>query len=225
MGPFISRQLIQHLVTSSPSPEYVSRVGAVFNNNGQGVRGDMKAVVRAILTDVEWLPVPMGNRADFGKLQEPALFIISMLRSLEASVTDHPFMADLSTEMGQRVFYSPSVFNYFSPGYRIPGTNTNAPEFQILSSATAMSRVNFAATLITGGFGSDVRIDYATLNNLAYEPARLVDRINNILMGGKMSAKMRTTIMDAIAVAPTNQEKVQTALYLSLTSPQYQVDR
>jgi uncharacterized protein (DUF1800 family) len=72
--------------------------------------------VKAILTDTEWLPVPMGNRADFGKLQEPALYIISMLRGLEATVADHPFMADLSTEMGQRVFYSPSVFNYFAPG-------------------------------------------------------------------------------------------------------------
>jgi hypothetical protein len=88
-----------------------------------------------------------------------------------------------------------------------------------------MSRVNFAATLLTGGFGSDVRIDYGTLNNLAYEPARLVDRINAIIMAGKMSTKMRAAILDAVEVAPTNQEKAQTALYLSLTSPQYQVDR
>jgi uncharacterized protein (DUF1800 family) len=225
IGPFISRQLIQHLVTSSPSPAYVSRVAAVFNNNGQGVRGDLRAVVKAILTDPEWLAFRLGARHDFGKLQEPALFIISMLRALEASVTDHPFMADLSTEMGQRVFYSPSVFNYFSPGYRIPGTAMNAPEFQILSSATSMSRINFVATLITGGFGSAVRIDYSTLNNLAYEPARLLDRINNILGVGKVTTAMRTALLEAVNQSPTNQEKVQTALYLVFASPHYQVDR
>jgi uncharacterized protein (DUF1800 family) len=227
VGPFVSRQLIQRLVTSNPSSAYIGRVAAVFNNNGQGVRGDLKAVVRAILTDPAASSATMNasQRAAFGKLQEPALFVVSMLRALKARVTDHPFVADLSSEMGQRVFYSPSVFNYFSPNYRIPGTTLFGPEFQVLSAATAMNRANFAATLVTGGFGSSCKLDLASLRALADEPPKLIDRVNTILYGGKMPKAMSDQILPAVNTAPSRDEKVQTALYLALATGHYQVDK
>ncbi|MFN0167882.1 MAG: DUF1800 family protein [Bryobacteraceae bacterium] len=226
VGPFIGKQLIQQLVTSNPSSGYIDRVAAVFNNNGQGVRGDMKAVVTAVLTDNEARPANAGAlRPNAGKLQEPVLFISSMLRALKARVTDHPFVADLSSDMAQRVFYPPSVFSYFSPNYRIPGTQLFGPEFQILSTATAMVRANFVTTLVTGGFGSDVRIDYNTMYTLTEDPPKLVDQVNKLLLGGKMPKPMYTSILTAVEAAPSKEEKVQTALYLTLSSGQYQVDK
>ena len=115
LGPFVSRQLIQQLVTSNPSPAYVADVAAVFSNDdGDGVRGDLAAVVRAILTH----PGAGQSTATSGKLSEPALFVASVLRGLNAAVTDHPFASDKAESMGQRVLYPGSVFSYFSPGYR-----------------------------------------------------------------------------------------------------------
>ncbi|MGC4082940.1 MAG: DUF1800 family protein [Vicinamibacterales bacterium] len=132
VGPFVSRQLIQQLVTSNPSPAYVAAVAGAFNDSG-GVRGNLAAVVRAILTHPE---ATMSTTN--GKLAEPALFVVSILRGLNASVTDHPFMSDRAEQMGQKVLYPPSVFSYYSPGYRVRGTDNGfgvplgGPEFQIL---------------------------------------------------------------------------------------------
>jgi len=125
IGPFIGRQLILQLVTSNPSPAYVAAVGSVFNDNGAGVRGDMAAVIRAVLTH----PEAGLSSPNSGKLSEPVLFVVSQLRALNATVTDHPFMSDKSEEMGQKVFYPGSVFSYYSPGYRVRNTMgpTGAP--------------------------------------------------------------------------------------------------
>ena len=117
VAPFVSRQLIQQLVTSNPSPAYVSAIAAVFNGSG-GTRGDLAAVVRAILTH----PEASTSTLTSGKLAEPVLFVVSMMRAFNASVTDHPFMSNRAEEMGQKVFYPPSVFSYFSPGYRVRST-------------------------------------------------------------------------------------------------------
>jgi fibronectin type 3 domain-containing protein len=219
IAPFVSRQLIQMLVISNPSPAYVGAIAAVFANNGGGVRGDLTAVVRAIL---EHPDANLGT-ATAGKLMEPALFAVSQARSLNAQVVDTPFIADL----GQRVFYPGSVCSYFSPGYRIRGTTLAGPEFQILTSVTALARVNFSGRLISGGFGSDVTIDFTPFTSRAGDPAALVDYCSLLFMGGQMSEEHRNEIIGAVRVTAASNptERVRTALYLTLASAQYQVDR
>ena len=229
VGPFVSRQLIQQLVTSNPSPAYIAAVAAIFNNNGGGTRGDIAAVVRAILTNSE----ATVSTTTSGKLAEPALFVVSTLRALNASVTDHPFMSDKAESMGQKVFYPGSVFSYFSPGYRVRGTSggggapLGGPEFQILTTVTALERANFVGTLIAGGFGADVAIDYTPFTSRAADPAALVDYCSLVFMGGRMSLEERTEIIDAVRVTPGTDpaERVRSALYLTLTAAQAQVDR
>jgi len=223
VGPFIGRILIQRLVTSNPSPGYIAAVAAAFANNGSGVRGDLTAVFRAILTHPE---AGLGT-SSAGKLMEPALFVISQARSLNAQVADHPFMTDLSEEMGQKVLYPGSVFSYFSPNARIRGTTLFGPEYQILTAVTTLSRTNFVGRLISNGFGADVVIDFTPFTSRAADAAALVDYCNLLFMGGLMSPEQRNEIVTAVQVtAATNTtERVRTALYLTLASAQYQVDR
>ena len=229
IAPFISRQLIQQLVTSNPSPAYVQAIAAVFDNNGSGVRGDLAAIVRAILTH----PEASATTPNSGKLAEPVLFMVSMLRGLEASVADHPFMSDKVEEMGQKVFYPPSVFSYFSPGYRVRGTAPpggqplGGPEFQILTSVTSLERTNFIGDLLGRHFGEDVVIDYFPFTSRARDAAVLVDYCNLVFMGGRMSAQERTEIIAAVRATPFDNttERVRTALYLTLAIAQSQVDR
>jgi hypothetical protein len=144
LPPFISRQLIQHLVTSNPSAAYVERVASVFVDNGSGLRGDLKAVVTAILTDPEARtgddPSNNGNLS-FGHLREPVLLEANLLRSLGLPVPDGNSLLSTLDAMGQKLFYSPAVTSYFSASYRTAG-NVPAPEFQILSTQTAANRLN-----------------------------------------------------------------------------------
>ena len=219
LAPFICKQLIQRLVTSNPSPKYIGDVAAVFANNGAGVRGDLAAVVKAILSHSE---AALGTPTS-GKLDEPALFITGLVRELNATVADHPFMSDLSSDMGQRVLFAPSVFNYFSPSFRVPGSPLLGPEFQILNTATAMTHANFVKSLITGGFGSDVTFDWAPFTSLAGTPGALVDKVGAVLMGGAMSPQMRQAILTAVNASPSATEKARTAVYLTAISMQYQV--
>lgn len=153
VGPFIGTQLIQMLVTSNPSPAYVGRVSAAFADNGHGVRGDMKAVVRAILFDPEARGT--GPAApSFGRLREPALWLVATLRALGARSADGTQPADgylnpRTTPMGQSPLRPPTVFSYFPPDYEAPGTGgLLGPEFGLLSATTALSRVNFVNTLV-----------------------------------------------------------------------------
>ena len=221
VGPFIGKQLIQQLVTSHPSDAYVQRVAAAFNNNGQGVRGDLKAVLTAILLD----PEANLSAPNAGKLMEPVLFVTNITRGLQATVTDTPYLADFTTEMGQKIFYPPSVFSYFSPGYRIAGGTRLAPEFQIYTTATAMARVNFVAQLLGGHLGGGVKLPWTALTPLGREPELLLNHVDEVFMGSRMSPEMRTLILQAMLSAPSDKEKVQTALYLTLMSPQFQVQR
>lgn len=192
-------------------------------------RGDLAAVVRAILTN----PEASVSTLTSGKLAEPTLFVVSMLRALNASVTDHPFMSDKTEAMGQKVFYPPTVFSYFSPGYRVRGTTggTGAPlagpEFQTLTTVTALERANFVGDLLGGYFGSDVQIDYAPFTGRASDPAALVDYCSLTFMGGRMSLQERAEIINAVRVTPAGhpEERVRSALYLTLTAAQAQVDR
>ncbi len=226
VGPFVSRQLIQQLVTSNPSPSYVAAVAAVFNN--PAARGDLRAVVRAILTHPEAGVVTRTS----GKLAEPVLFVVATLRALGATATDYPFMSVYAEIMGQRVFYPPSVFSYYSPGFRVRGTNVGSapplggPEFMLLTSVTALERANYVGALLAGRFGTDVAFDLSAFNALAADPGALVDYCNLVLLGGRMAPAERNEIVEAVRASSTtvSTERVRTAIYLTLVIASSQVD-
>ncbi|HEX8638355.1 MAG TPA: DUF1800 family protein, partial [Pyrinomonadaceae bacterium] len=146
VAPFISKLLIQHLVTSAPTPAYIGRVAAVFNNNGAGTRGDLKAIVKAILLD----PEARGDAKtdpNYGKLREPVQLVTNVLRAFNVRSADGTQQSDgavqgLPTNMAQNPFYSPTVFNYYTPDYVIPGTSLLGPEFNIMTTGTAIARAN-----------------------------------------------------------------------------------
>jgi uncharacterized protein (DUF1800 family) len=235
VGPFISRQLIQHLVTSNPSPAYVARVAAIFANNGQGVRGDLSAVVRAILTDTEARgAAPITNV--FGRLREPALFITSTLRSLGGQ-SDGVLLRSASSAMGQPIFSPDTVFSFFPPSYQIPGTQTVAPEFGINNAATALARANFVNTVImqggakpdptvTGSIGTTINL--TPLSSAANNGA-LLAQLNQILMHGSLPSDASNIIVAAANSATASSTDplaaARVASYLILTSAQYQVER
>jgi uncharacterized protein (DUF1800 family) len=225
VGPFVARQLIQQLVTSNPSAAYIQDIATVFGAPGSANRGDLAAVVRAILTHPE--AGVMTNTS--GKLSEPVIYAVSMVRALNATVTDHPFLSDLTAQMGQRVFFPPSVFSYFSPGFRVQGTGPPTlvgPEFQPLTSVTSTERVNFAGRLLGNQFGADVTVDYTPFTSRAANAADLVDHINLVFMGGRMSAAQRAFVIDKTDDTPATLplERARTALYLTITAAQAQVD-
>ena len=233
VGPFIGKQLIQHLVTSNPSAAYVARISAVFANNGQGVRGDLGAVVTAILTD----PEARGDAptaADYGHLREPAEFVTAPIRSLGGQ-SDGVYLESAAAAMGQPIYGAPSVFNYYPPSNLLPGTSTLAPEFAIANAATALARANFINTVIVqGGVAADPTVTGSTgtsipLNSFAAttDPTALVAQFNQTLMHGSLSAQASAIIASAVASqnAATPLAGAQTAAYLILSSGQYQVER
>ena len=154
VGPFVSKQLIQHLVTSDPTPAYVARVATVFNNNGYGVRGDLKAVVRAILTDPE-ARGDVKNDPNYGYLKEPVLHVTNILRQFNARAANgvagsqsDGVINPLIIQIGQDVFRAPSVFNYYPPDYVVPVSGILGPEFFLLTTSTALRRANVMNTLV-----------------------------------------------------------------------------
>jgi hypothetical protein len=236
VGPFISKQLIQHLVTSNPSQAYVMRVAAVFNGDGAGKRGDLKAVVRAILLDKE-ARGSVKTDAMYGRLRHPVQFITNMLRAFDAKSADGSTQSDgclafLSTPMGMDLFRPPSVFSYFSPTTGITKA-APGPEFGIFSTSTALQRANVVYTIVfsnipvSANAPNGTRIDLSGLQGLAGNPAQLVDALNRLLLHGSMSDAMRQSIIDAVStVAPSSAvRRARTALYLVATSSQYQVER
>lgn len=233
VGPFIGKQLIQHLVTSNPSPAYVARVSAVFADNGSGVRGDMGAVITAILTDTEARgDVPAESSS--GHLREPALFITAMLRGLGGQ-SDGVLPRNAISGMGQPIYTAPSVFNFYPPSFVLPGSQTLAPEFSIDNAATALARENFVNTVITqGGAMPDPTVTASTgtsidLTALAAisDPNALIAQLNQTLMHGSLSSAASAVILGAVnAQSPSDPlAAARTASYLLLTSAQYQVER
>jgi uncharacterized protein (DUF1800 family) len=237
VGPFIARQLIQHLVTSNPSPGYVARVAQAFDGAGPygtGARGDMRAVVKAVLLDVEARRDP-ATVPDFGRLQDPALFVTRTLRSLEATGQGYGLQERVSP-MGQSVFSPPTVFSFYQPDYQVPGTTLLGPPFQIYTESTAIRRANFVNTVVFGTVplpsyappgSTTASIDLTPWINLAGNPAALVDDLSLRLMHGAMPADMRARVIQAVtAVAAANPTyRAQTAVYLTATSAQYDVQR
>jgi len=237
VGPFISKQLIQHLVTSNPSPAYIARVASVFNGAG-GTRGDLRAVIKAILLDPE-ARGEAKSEVNYGRLRHPAQFILNVLRAFGARSADGSgdsdgYLNPQSSNMGMDVFRPPSVFSYFSPGTVVPGTNgVRGPEFGLFTTSTALRRANFVNTMafsriaVSANAPSGTSLDLSAMQALAGNPAQLVDALNGLLMHGAMSPDMRQSIIDAVsAVSVTNPlKRARTAVYLVATSSQYQVER
>ena len=241
LGPFIGKLLIQHLVTSDPSPAYVSRVAAAFNNNGRGVRGDMKAVVRAILLD----PEARGDRKTdprYGKLREPVQLLTNLGRMFPAmdfggfGLSDGALHSQ-AARMGQNPFYSPTVFNYFTPNYTVPSTTIRAPEFEILNTTSAINRTNILHTLIFEGITPNATdslrgtsLDLSEAISAAAADAtgnQLLDLLNNKMLHGTMSLAHRNSILNAVNAVPASDptKRAKTAVYLIATSSQFQIQR
>lgn len=249
VGPFIGKQLIQRLVTSNPSPAYVNRVANVFNNNGAGVRGDMAAVVRAILLDAEARDMNARSDPNFGKVREPILRLGNWMRTFGAtSVSGNWTVGSTSgsTSLGQSPMASPSVFNFYRPGYSPPNTkignaNLVAPEMQIVDEVTVAGYANTMQNVINAGIGigNDVRGNLTAEIALANDPAALVDRMNIMLLHGAMSAGLRQRLIDSVtgvtipAATGANQAAIDTALlnrsklavYLTMVSPDYLIQQ
>jgi uncharacterized protein (DUF1800 family) len=236
VGPFIGRNLIEHLVTSNPSPAYIARVTAAFDNNGSGVRGDLKAVIRAILLDPEALNPP---NALSGHLLEPIVFKARLLRAFNTTAATTDFVLTdtyLPTElnMSQDLFRSPSVFNYYPPAFNIPGAGVNGPEFSIQSTSTALARVNFVAetTYKTMSISSPNRpagtwLDLSSITPMTNSPYQLVNTLNTLMLHGDMSLDLRATVNNALAAmtSASSVAKAQKAVYLIGSSPEYFVER
>lgn len=238
-APYISRLLIQRLVTSNPTAAYVGRVSAVFVNNGNGIRGDLLAVVRAILTDSEARDTSFITDVAHGKLQEPYLRVTQLLRAFKFTVLGTitlPYdMGGTFTEttMGQFPMSSPSVFNFYSPDYAPPGPVATAglvgPEYQILNSVFAVATPNGIYNLIQNGAGQ-FRLNIADQEALAADPNQLLDNLNLYLTHGTMSAETRAAILNALqkittAMVPSgstlNQTRARLAIYLVALSPDF----
>ena len=224
VGPFISKQLIQKLVMSNPSPEYVTRVTQVFNDNGSGVRGDMKAVISAILLD------PEARRGDDasqvqssdGHLKEPLLHMLSMLRALN-STTDGDNLMYYASDMRQEPFVSGSVFNFYPRNYVIPGTQWLGPEFKILNTSTTISRANFVNDLVYGSLGTNTKTDISGYIAVAGDVNKLVDMVAAVMVHGQMSDNMRSTLVSTLSSIPDTKRRAKAALYLVGSSSQAQV--
>jgi uncharacterized protein (DUF1800 family) len=225
VGPFISRQLIQHLVTSNPSPAYVSRITAVFNDNGSGVRGDLKAVVNAILMDSEARrgDDPTQVQASDGHLKEPVLFMTNLLRAMNAK-SDGANLNNYASDMKEEPFESPTVFNFYPPDNQLPGSTLFGPEFRIFNSTTSISRINFVNDLVYGSVSNTTTTDISEYVGLAPNPGALVDALSNVLTHGPLSDGARTTVVNTITNISDNTRRTQTALYLIGSSSQFQVE-
>ena len=241
VGPFIGRQLIQRLVTSNPSPAYVASVAAAFANNGNGVRGDLKAVLRAVLTHSEARNANTA-RADnaYGKLREPVLRFAQWARAAKANSASGQWklgnLSDPATRLGQSPLRSPSVFNFYRPGYVPPNTSIAttsrvAPEFQITTESSVAGYLNFMQNAIAttnGVSGSDILPDYGAWLPLAGDADALIAELNLVFAAGQLPAARATLIGDAIATMASSSDtdkrrRVQAALLLTLAAPDYLV--
>jgi uncharacterized protein (DUF1800 family) len=251
VGPFIGRQLIQQLVTSNPSPAYVERVARVFNNNCAGLypdspcsgaRGDLKAVVTAILLD----PEARGDiKTDprFGRLREPAQLITDILRvgnakSADLATNSDGYLAPNALTLDQDVLRPPTVFNYYPADYVIPGSTLSGPQFGILSTTTSLRRANFVNTIITTGVArsadtvngnapNGTRLDLTAFQALASDPTALVNELDRLMMHSSLSPTVKSSIITAVSsVASSNTlSRTQMAVYLVASSSQYQIAR
>jgi uncharacterized protein (DUF1800 family) len=261
VGPFISKQLIQHLVTSNPSPAYVERVATVFNNDCSGLypqgclnaRGNLKMVVTAILLDPE-ARGDVKTASNYGKLREPAQYISGFLRAFNVKSQDKTSTSDgvlgsrssvdFAGTLDQPIFGPATVFSYYQPSYEVPGTKILGPAFGILSTSTTLRRANDINTLVYTGVNPNTNpiaaspdrprgtsIDLANLEALAANPADVADALNALLLHGTMSAQMRNSLITAMnaindaTLTTRHQKRARVAVYLTVTSSQYDIQR
>jgi uncharacterized protein (DUF1800 family) len=241
LSPFVCKLLIQHLVSSNPSAAYISRVATVFDSGtfatagasfGSGQRGDMQAVIAAILLDPEARRGDSSATANVndGKLREPILYIAGILRAFGAT-SDGAGPVTSASNMSEPPLESPSVFNFFPPDYGIPGTNLLGPEFAVQTTATALVRANFVNSFVFGSLSpGQTTVSFTPYANLAANPdasGQLLDSLNTLLLHGSMSSSARASILAAVntvaAGANQNLQRAQNAIYLILSSSQYQV--
>ncbi len=254
VGPFIGRQLIQRLVKSNPSPAYVGRVAAAFADNGAGVRGDMKAVLRAVLLDAE-ARSPAAADAE-GKLREPVLRLAHWMRAFNATSASGNWTGidntdDAATRLGQTPMRSPSVFNFYRPGYVPPRTDLAnnglvSPELQLAHEVSVAGYLNYLQTWVAVNTGRDVRQNYEREMALADKPSagnptELIERMNLLLMGGRMTDRQRAALMAALisvtipaptvnsagtvtnqaAIDAARRNRASIAIFLTMASPDY----
>jgi uncharacterized protein (DUF1800 family) len=235
-GPFICSQLIQRLVTSNPSPGYVYRVAQVFANDGTGQRGNLAAVVKAILLDYEARSPTMAADAGFGKLKEPLLRMTSLYRAFNAAAQDGRFaIFEAQDNLDQAALRSPTVFNFFDPGYVQQGSlaaaGLYAPEFQITTATTAISVPNNLYSAIytpPTPATTTIVLDLSSLTANAANPAAMIATLNQLLCADGMGEQTQEEITSALAAAPvgtTPLKLAQMALYLAATSPDAAVQR
>ncbi len=240
--PFISRQLIQRLVTSNPTPAYINRVANVFRNNGNGTRGDLSAVVKAILLDPEALNGHQLDPVQFGKLKEPVIKIASIWRAFNAQGRFNRFRyADSNTDFAQQAYSAPSVFNFYSPDYRPPGSvgqsGLFAPEAQLINESTVIRGGNrlfdYAFEIPLGNDEVFANQHQITLNlgpqlAIARQPVELVSSLNELLMAGQMSEHMQDVLVRLAGRTPLDDNgtnRVREVLYMIFVSPEFSIQR
>ncbi len=237
VAPFISRQLIQKLVTSNPSPAYVARVASVFNNDGRGVKGNLAAVIKTLLLDPEARADTYQNPS-YGKLREPMLRLIGWARAYNVNSASDTWAigntSDAASRLGQSPLRSPSVFNFYRPGYVPPNSSIArlglvAPEFQLTNESSVVGYVNFMQRMISRGIG-DVVADYSSLLPLAANAQSLLAEINLVLAAGQLSSATLGLIRGALDTMPANSptalnNRLYAALTMVMAAPEYLVQQ
>ena len=240
VAPFIARHLIKRLVTSNPSPAYIGRVAAVFANNGLGVRGDLGATVRAVLMDSEARTLP-SLASNAGKMREPLLKLTHLWRALDGRADDGRYREWYTDYyLSQAALRSPTVFNFFLPDYRPPGEmaalGLDGPEFQITTDTSIASVANGLGAKVfydwRGNGGQqpeDIVVDLGPEVAVASDPVKLVDRYDLLFMNRTMSDFMFNTLVTYLQSLPnTNtgrRQRVQNAVWLIQSSPEYSIER
>lgn len=238
VAPFLSKQLIQHLVTSNPSPAYVARVATVFNNNRTSPT-QMREVVRAILLDPE-ARGDVKTDPNYGKLREPIQYITNILRGFNAAsdgvLAGRSAAGDLTATQDQALFQPATVFSYYQALYEVPGTGILGPAFGILSTSTTLRRANVANQLIYLGIPvnantpTGTQLSFTALEAQANNPGAIADQLNALLLHGTMSTQYRNSIITAMNAIPTSdanfaRKRTQVAAYLVTTSSQFDIQR
>jgi uncharacterized protein (DUF1800 family) len=236
VGPFIGRQLIQRLVTSNPSPDYVRRVAEAFNNNGFGQRGDFKAVIKAILLDPDARRAPSLNEITRGRLRPPMQRFIQWARTFKVESTRDKWelgdLSDPAKNLGQSPLRAPSVFNFYRPGYMPPNSGLaanglTAPEFQINNETTMVAWSNFAQSFIEYGY-RDCKPDYTAELALANNLPALVRRVSLLIAADSLSEATLQTIIKAVSSIKADNkddklDRVYASIHLVMCTPEYLV--
>ncbi|MBI3249140.1 MAG: DUF1800 family protein [Deltaproteobacteria bacterium] len=221
IGPFIATRFIRALVTSNPTPAYIARVAQVFNGGSGNARGDMQAVLTAILLDPEARNDTPAS--DFGRLRTPMQHTVAMTRALNIDPGPASQFSYLFYYMNEGLLDAPSVFGHYSPMYRIPKTTLFGPEFQIYSASDAVNRANFFYSLIYSPWPINPALQ--PFVNIASDASALVTAVDNTLLHGRMLPQTRTAILNSLPAMYDNNQRVMNALYLTFTSGEYLVQR